>query len=241
MISNDPYSRQQPVPGRGGPGDLGSPALWERRALAQVTTQSGDRASHATVVYAKGDNGFFKRPTFEPVGTDFQRAVQLAADRAKGVGGMFGGSSSQGILQAFDGQLYLATLASESGIGVSLEGEGGIFNHTTTSVSVAKLHPALQAVVGARVMIDLRGDLPQPLPQGGTVPYAPVPGVPQLPSPGFPMPVPGYPAPGQEYPTPTPGYPPTGPGPIAPTGPDTSTGTGGSWWDRLSGRKGTHL
>lgn len=219
MITYDPYSRQQPVPGRGGPGDLGSPATWERRALAQVTIQSGDRSAHATVVFAKGDNGFFRRPTFQAVGTDFARAVQVAADRAKDTG-LFGGSSSQGILQAFDGQLYIATLASESGIGVPLEGEGGIFDHTTTSVSVAKLHPALQAVVGARVMIDVRGDLPQPLPQGGTVPYAPIPGVPQLPAPGFPG-VPNAPAP------PTPTEPPTSPG--------------DSWWDRLNGRGGSHL
>ena len=215
MTSTDPYSRQQPIPGRGGPGDLGSPATWERRALAQVTVQTGDRSAHSTVVMAKGGNGFFARPTFEPVGTDFARAVQLAADRANGTSGrMFAGAAAQGVLQAFDGQLYLATLASESGVAVSLEGEGGIFEHITTSVSVAKLHPALQAVVGRRVMIDLRGDAPQPLPQGGTVPYAPIPGVPQPPAP---LPQGPIPAPGFPQPVPPPG----------------SSGPGDSWWDRL--------
>jgi hypothetical protein len=218
MTSIDPYSRQQPIPGRGGPGDLGSPATWERRPLAQITVQTGDRAAHSTVVMAKGENGFFARPAFEPVGTDFARAIQLAADRANSTSGrIFAGAASQGVLQAFDGQLYLATLASESGIGVSLDGEGGIFDHVVTSVSVAKLHPALQAVVGRRSMIDLRADQPQPLPPGGTVPYMPIPGVPQQPAP-----LPPGPLPTPSYPTP---YPPTDP-----------TSPGDSWWDRL--RKG---
>ncbi|MCW2956487.1 MAG: hypothetical protein JWO69_1356 [Thermoleophilia bacterium] len=226
MTSTNPFSRQQPVPGRGGPGDLGSPATWERRPLAQITTIVGERSGHATVVMAKGSNGFFKKPAFEPVGTDFYRAVQLAADRAGQTAGMFGGSAAQGVLQSFDGQLYLAALASESGIGVSLDGEAGPFNTVVTEVSVAKLHPALQAVVGKRVMIDLRNDLPQPLPQGGTVPYAPTPGTPQLPTPNWPQ----QPDPGQGWPTPYPNHPPhEHPAPPHRQPP--------SWWDRLTGNQ----
>lgn len=232
MITTDPYSRNQPVPGRGGPGDLGSPATWERRALAQITTVVGDRSAHATTVMAKGANGFFKKPAFESVGTDFSQAIQRAADRAGGTG-VFGGSSAQGVLQAFDGQLYIATLASESGVGVSLDGEGGPFGKLVSQVSVAKLHPALQAVVGKRVMIDLRADQPQPLPPGGTVPYTPIPGVPQQPqpAPGFPQ-VPNFP-----------GYP-QNPGPAPAPGDQPGNGggdSGGSWWDRLNGKNGARL
>lgn len=231
MTSINPASRQQPIPGRGGPGDLGSPATWERRPLAQVTTIVGERSGHATVIMAKGKNGFFAKPTFEPIGTDFQRAIQLAADRAGGTG-LWGGAAAQGILQAFDGQLYLAALATESGLGMSLDGEAGMFNPIVSQVSIGKLHPALQAVVGKRVMIDLRADLPQPLPPGGSGPYAPTPGVPQLPLPSYPQYPgqypPGYPAPGY----PVPGYP-TAPTP--PT-PPTSPGDGGSWWDKITGK-----
>jgi hypothetical protein len=229
MISTNPFNRQQPIPGRGGPGDLGSPATWERRPLAQVTTLTGERAGHATVVMAKGQNGFFRKPTFEPVGVDFSQAIQRAADRAGDASGLFGGSSMQGILQAFDGQLYVATLASESGIAPSLEGEAGaIGNVITSGVHVAKLHPALQAVVGTRVMIDLRADTPQPLPPGGTVPYTPIPGIPQQPAPGAPTgPVGSPPVP----------EPPTFPRPQDPQpDPAPSTGDRPSWWDRLNGR-----
>lgn len=235
MISTDPYSRQQPVPGRGGPGDLGSPATWERRPLAQVTTIVGDRSGHATTLMAKGSNGFFRRPAFEPAGTDFAAAVQHAADRAARTG-IFGGSSVQGILQAFDGQLYVATLASESGLGVSLDGEAGPIGSIVSRVSVAKLHPALQAVVGKRVMVDLRADLPQPLPPGGSVPYAPIPGIPQQPAPGWPG-VPGGTPPSTPLPPP-----PVPPGPPAPApdvpGPSPADPSpGDDWWDRLTGRK----
>ncbi|MCB0880293.1 MAG: hypothetical protein KDC46_15070 [Thermoleophilia bacterium] len=229
MISTDPYSRQQPIPGRGGPGDLGSPATWERRPLAQVTTLTGERAGHATMLMAKGQGGFFAKPTFEPAGTDFAAAIQHAADRAGGLSGLFGGSSVQGVLQAYDGQLYVATLASESGMPVSLEGEGGpLGNVITSSVHVAKLHPALQAVVGRRVMVDLRADQPQPLPPGGTVPYTPIPGIPQQPAPGAPTTPPATP--------PVP-QPPTYPQPQPPTPePAPAPGDGGSWWDRLRGK-----
>ncbi len=186
MIASDPYSRQQPIPGRGGPGDLGSPATWERRPLAQATTMTGDRVGHATTLMAKGDNGFFRRPVFEAVGTDFSQAIQRAADRAARAGGLFGGASAQGILQAFDGQLYLTTLATESGMPISLEGEAGVLgNVLVSSVNVAKLHPALQAIVGSRVMVDLRADQPQPLPPGGAGPYVPGP-PPSYPQPPFP-------------------------------------------------------
>ncbi|MEO6867017.1 MAG: hypothetical protein ABI200_03260 [Gaiellales bacterium] len=232
IASTDPYNRQQPVPGRGGPGDLGSPATWERRPLAQIATTVGDRSGHATIVMAKGANGFFAKPTFEPVGTDFTQAVQRAADRAGRTGGLFGGAATQGVLQAFDGQLYIATLASESGIGVSLDGEGGAIGSIVSGVSVAKLHPALQAVVGKRVLVDLRADMPQPLPPGGSVPYQPMPGVPQAPAPGWP--------PGGYLPQPPPAYPGTPPHqpPYMPDpGPAPSPGDDGSWWDKLNGRK----
>lgn len=220
MLTTDPFSRQQPIPGRGGPGDLGSPATWERRPLAQVTTLVGERAGHASVVMAKGENGFFRRPPFEAVGTDFQRAIQRAADRA-GATGLFGGSSAQGVLQAFDGQLYVATLATESGVGFSLDGEQGPIGAITNGVHVAKIHPALQAVVGRRVMVDLRVDHPQPLPPGGTVPYVPTPGIPQPPAPGGMPHVPG-------------GYPPVPPPVPTPPPPGDD---GGSWWDRLTGKQ----
>lgn len=218
LATSDPYSRQQPIPGRGGPGDLGSPATWERRALAQVTTLVGERSGHASVVMAKGENGFFRRPTFEAVGSDFARAIQRAADRA-GATGLLGGSSAQGVLQAFDGQLYVATLATESGVGFSLDGEQGPLGAISSGVHVAKLHPALQAVVGRRVMVDLRVDLPQPLPPGGTVPYVPAPGVPQPPAPGVPSP-------------PIPGTP-----PYLPPHPPSPGDDDGSWWDRLTGKQ----
>lgn len=212
MITTNPFNRQQPIPGRGGPGDLGSPATWERRPLAQVTTLTGERAGHATMVMAKGANGFFAKPTFEPAGFDFAQAIQRAADRA-GATGLLGGSSAQGVLQAFDGQLYIATLASESGVGVSLEGEAGPLGAIVSGVHVAKLHPALQAVVGKRVMVDLRADIPQPLPPAGSVPYVPIPGVPQQPAP------PMYPQPQPPVPEPAP-----------------SPGDRPSWWDRLTGK-----
>lgn len=220
MITTDPHSRQQPIPGRGGPGDLGSPATWERRALAQVTTMVGDRSAHATTLVAKGANGFFRKPAFEPAGVDFAQAIQRAADRAGGLGAVLGGASVQGVLQAFDGQLYIATLASESGMPVSLDGEGGPLGKLVSRVSVAKLHPALQAVVGRKSMIDLRSDQPMPLPPGGTQPYTPVPGVPQQPFPAPPV-------------TPAPPMPPTPPPPHEPPAPSPGDG---SWWDRLTGK-----
>lgn len=229
IASAAPANRQQPIPGRGGPGDLGSPATWERRPLAQVTTTVGDRNGHATVLMAKGENGFFKRPTFEPAGTDFAAAIQRAADRSAKAGGLFGGATTHGILQAFDGQLYIAQLASESGVGVSLDGEAGAIGGIISGVHVAKLHPALQAVVGKRVMVDLRADFPQPLPPAGTTPYQPIPGVPQQPAPVWP-PVGQQP----QHPSPAPGpYPPQHP-PTPPTSPGDQLS---DFWDRIRGRK----
>ncbi len=223
MTTTNPFNRQQPSPGRGGPGDLGSPATWERIPLAQVTTLTGERAGHATMLRAKGTNGFFATPSFELAGRDFQAAIQRAADRAGSMGSLFGGSSVQGVLQAYDGQFYVGALASESGMPVSLEGEGGLIGDAITSaVHVAKLHPALQAVVGRRVMVDLRADQPQPLPPAGSVPYVPVPGTPQPPvqtTPQVPT-VPTVPPPNVPH-----------PGEPAP-GDDSS-----SWWDKLTGKQ----
>jgi hypothetical protein len=111
----------------------------------------------------------------------------------------------------------------------SLEGEAGAIGNTITSaVHVAKLHPALQAVVGKRVMVDLRADHPQPLPPAGTVPYTPIPGIPQQPAPGVPTMPPASPPPHEPptYPQPQP----------APQDPAPSPGDRPSWWDRLTGK-----
>lgn len=230
MTFTNPYSRQQPIPGRGGPGDLGSPATWERRPLAQVATLNGERSGSGTIVMAKGETGFFSKTKFEPVGFDFSRAINAAADRA-GKSSLFGGAASHGVLQAFDGQLYITPLATQSGVGFTLEGESGFFNPVISQVSVAKLHPALQAIVGKRVMVDLRADSPQPIPAGGTQPYQPIPGTPQPPSAGYPnIPGPWNPSP---YPTPYPQQPyPPAADPAAGPAPAPAK----SWWDRINGR-----